>query len=75
MDKREQAIRKLEDLFLPFRSSLVTTPGAEELHYQGIDSCQFDLIAETNHGSMSFRPMSKERLDTGRRADSQQNSL
>jgi hypothetical protein len=64
MDQRERVSRKLEDLFLHFRSSMVTNPDAEELHYQGVDSCQFNLIGETNQGSMYFGPMSQERLDT-----------
>ena len=70
MDRREQLSRKLEDLFLHFRSSMVANPDAEDLYHQGVDSCQFNLIEETIQGSMYFRPMSLERLNTlDRRSD------
>jgi hypothetical protein len=64
MNRREQLAAKIEDLFLYFQSSMVSNFDARELHYQGVDSCQFNLIEETNRGSIYFQPMSQERLNT-----------
>ena len=67
MNIREQLLSKLNDLFLHFRSSMVSNFEADEFQPQGIDGCQFNLIEETTRGSLYL--MSQERLDTLRRCD------
>lgn len=64
MNRRERLVAKLEELFFHFRGSMISNLDACNLHDKGVDSCQFDLIEETNRGSMYFQPMSQERLDT-----------
>ena len=58
MNRRQKLIRKLEELFLHFRGSMVSNFDASDLEGQGVDSCQFDLIEETSRGSMYFQAMS-----------------
>lgn len=64
MKTREQLFTRLEDLFLHFQSSMVSNFDADDLSHHGVDSCQFNLMEETVRGSMHFRPMSQERLNT-----------
>lgn len=64
MDRRQEMFKRLEVLFVYFRSSMVSNLQADELHSRGVDICQFNLVEETNRGSKYFRPMLQEHLDT-----------
>ncbi|KAF7505781.1 hypothetical protein GJ744_000452 [Endocarpon pusillum] len=64
MDRRQELFKKVEALFVYFRSSVVSNLPADELHCRAVDICQFNLIEETNRGSMYFQLMSQEHLDT-----------